>query len=83
MMIGGGAGVRRRLDAVLTDGEVVMSVDSLVSGAAVWYMSMSRGGALIGQAEKPRRWVLESHLWKKTAASRVTDGAGSVAVRAQ
>ena len=34
--IGGVAGARRRLDAVLTDGEVVVSVDSLVSGAAKW-----------------------------------------------
>ena len=46
-------------------------------------MSMSRGVALNGQAEKPRRWVLESHLWNRTAAIRVTDGAGSVVVRAQ
>ncbi len=46
-------------------------------------MSMSRGVALNGQAEKPRRWVLESHLWKSTAASRVTDEAGSVVVRVQ
>ncbi len=55
MKIGGGAGVRRRLDAVLTVGEVVRSVDCRGSGAAVWYMSMSRGGAMIGRAEK-QRW---------------------------
>ena len=38
---------------------------------------------MIGRTEKPRRWVFESHLWKRTAACRVTDGAGSVAVRAR
>ena len=37
---------------------------------------------MVGQAEKPRRWILESHLWKSTAASRVTDGVESVAVGA-
>lgn len=32
---------------------------------------------------RSRGWVLEAHLWSRTAASRVTDGAGSVAIRAQ
>ena len=62
MEIGGIAGVRRRLDEVVTDGEVVMSVDASVSGTAVWYKSMSRGGAMIGQAEKPRERLLEARL---------------------
>ncbi len=60
-----------------------MSVDRYGSGTAVWYMSTSRGGALNGRAEKPRGWVLEARLWRRTAASRATDGAGSVTVYAQ
>ena len=46
-------------------------------------MSMSRGRALIGRAEKPRWLILEAHLWKMMAASRVADDVGSVAVVAQ
>jgi hypothetical protein len=81
--IGGGAVVRRRLDEVLTDGELDMSVDCRGSGTALWYMSMSRGDAMNGRAEKPQQLLLEARSQRRTAASRVTDGAGSVAVRAQ